>query len=214
MAFAADWSNSIIVDHTKLNAVAAGMRAIRTAVSDRLATIVSGFVSGETVLGILNLPFIAVSAPSIATDQIQLYGKVVGGKTLLHTKDEDGTEGQLVPLRTGDKLLSSNTTTPPDFTDQSSTYADKFIRISSTALSTGGADTHTHAAGSYAGPAHTHAVSGLSLIPFAGGGGIDYYSPRASSHTSDSGGTGAVTGTSASGDNVPAYVTLKIYSKN
>lgn len=103
MAFSADWSNTIIVDHTKLNAVAAGIRATRLAVSDRLAAIVSGFVAGETVKGILNLPFIAQSTPGTVTDQIQLYGKAVGGKTELHALDEDGTERAVT---TGGKLNS------------------------------------------------------------------------------------------------------------
>lgn len=185
--------------------------------SDRLASIVNGFVAGETSpIGILKLPFIAVSAPGTVTDQVQLYGKVVSAKTLMHMKDEDGTETQIVGLRTGDKLLSSNTTTPPDFTDQSATYEGKFTRISATALTTGGADTHTHGVGSYAGPSHTHTgtTDGLS---FGGGGSLSSGAlDTAHTHTftTGAGGTGAITGTSASGDNVPAYVSLKMYSKN
>lgn len=101
MALSPDFSDSIPVDHTKLNTNNAALRAIRALLGDRLSAIVSGFVSGETVKGILNLPFIASSAPSTVTDQIQLYGKVVSTKTELHAKDEDGNEFQIT---TGGKL--------------------------------------------------------------------------------------------------------------
>ncbi len=217
MAFTADYSNTIPVDHSKINVGPSSIRDLRVAVSDRLATIVNGFTSGETSpIGILKLPFIAVSAPSTVTDQYQLYGKVVGGKTLLHGKDEDGTEVVFQGMRSGDILLSSSTTTPPSFTDVSTTYANKFIRISATALSTGGADTHTHGAGSYAGPSHTHTFT-TGGVSFGGGGSLTagaLDTAHTHSGTTDAGGTGAVTGTSASGDNVPAYVTLKAYQKD
>lgn len=95
MVFTRDWSTSTPIDHT-LNASWPDYdRRAKVDVGDRLATIISGFASGETALGVLNLPFIAVSAPSAVTDQIQLYGKVVSTKTELHAKDEDGTEIQL-----------------------------------------------------------------------------------------------------------------------
>lgn len=98
MPFTRDWSESTPIDHT-LNASWPDYdRRAKVDVGDRLETIISGFASGETVLGVLNLPFIAVSAPSTVTDQIQLYGKVVGGKTELHFKDEDGNEGQATSL--------------------------------------------------------------------------------------------------------------------
>lgn len=223
-AFAADWSNSIPADHTKLNTGPASVVAVRVAVSDRLATIVNGFTSGETSpIGILKLPFIAVSAPSTVTDQYQLYGKVVGGKTLLHGKDEDGTEVVFQGMRSGDILLSSSTTTPPSFTDVSTTYANKFIRISATALSTGGADTHDHGAatGSYTLgiadiPAHTHTVGLNNGVP----GGVRTPENVGSTGTSDTIATGSTGGggghshTVASANNVPAYVTLKAYQKD
>ena len=218
MAFNADWSNTILIDHTKLNEVAAGMRATRVAVSDRLATIVSGFVAGETVLGILKLPFIAGSAPSTVTDQIQLYGKAVSTKTLLHMKDEDGTESMIVGLRTGDKLLSSNTTTPPDFTDQSATYEGKNIRISATALSTGGSDTlsgttDSHTLTTSEMPAHTHTV-GQVVGCQAGGSAAEITSSLGSTVTSGStGGGGGHTHTLTAISCLNAYVTLKLYSK-
>ena len=90
-----DWSASTPVDHTKLNTGPSSVRAVRTIIADRLSAIISGFVSGETVKGVLNLPFIAQSSPTLITDQIQLFGKAVGGKTELHIVDEDGTEAKL-----------------------------------------------------------------------------------------------------------------------
>lgn len=95
MSYTRDWSNSTPVDHTLVSNVPTSIRNVKTDVSDRIATIISGFVAGETVFGILNLPFIAVSAPSTVTDQIQLYAKAVAGKTELFFKDEDGNERQL-----------------------------------------------------------------------------------------------------------------------
>jgi len=121
-------------------------------------------------------------------------------------------------FRSGDLLLSSNTSAPTGFTDESATYNDKFIRISSgTPLTTGGADTHTHGAGSYTGPSHAHGTgsyAGPSHDHGAGsycvnpttthgggccGGGLS--NPPACtpvSGTSGSGGTGAITGSSGS----------------
>ena len=217
MAFAADWSNSIPADHTKLNTGPASVVAVRVAVSDRLATIVNGFTSGETSpIGILKLPFIAVSAPGTVTDQVQLYGKVVSAKTLLHMKDEDGTETQVVGLRTGDKLLSSNTTTPPDFTDQSATYEGKNIRVSATALSTGGSDTlsgttDSHVLTTAQIPAHTHSVDINSGGSATGNGGN---SNMSTSTTGSTGGGGGHTHTLTAISCLNAYVTLKMYSKN
>lgn len=95
MSFTRDYVITTPIDHT-LNASWPDYdRRTKQDLQDRLATIVSGFVSGETVLGILNLPFIAGATPSTVTDQIQLYGKAVAGKTELHSKSEDGVESQL-----------------------------------------------------------------------------------------------------------------------
>lgn len=116
--------------------------------------------------------------------------------------------------RSGDVLFSSSPTTPDGFTDISSTYANKFLRISTTALSSGGADTHTHGAGSYTVPAHSHggATGGVS---FGGGGSLTSGAlDTAHTHTISTEAAATITGTSASGDNVPAYMTLKAYQKS
>lgn len=128
--------------------------------------------------------------------------------------------------RSGDFLLTASGTVPDGFTDVSATYNNHFIRISSgTALNTGGSDTHTHDAGSYAGPSHTHTGPSHTHSISAEQGTDDFYystseSTQISATTSPSGtgntgaaGTGAVTGTSASANNVPVFVQMKMYQK-
>ena len=126
----------------------------------------------------------------------------------------------------GDMYLSTNTSAPTGWTDVSATYNNKFIRISSgTPLTTGGADTHTHGAGSYAGPSHTHTITltGYSTSNSGQGAEVGRISGSVDGHvhgilgstiSTNSDGTGTVTGTSASGDNVPAYIQLRIFQKD
>jgi len=125
--------------------------------------------------------------------------------------------------RAGDMLLSSSTTTPDGFTDVSTTYADKFIRISATALSTGGANTHTHTATTDSHtltademPAHTHTVGGSQSTGPGGNLDIGAYALSLTHTSSSAGGGGGHTHTvtTAAGDNIPAYLTLKMYQKS
>jgi len=116
----------------------------------------------------------------------------------------------------GDILLTTVSTARTGWTNVSSTYSNKFIRINATALSAGGADTHTHGAGSYAGPSHTHSGT-TDGVTFGGGGSLTagaLDTTHTHTFTTGAGGTGAVTGTSASGDNVPAYMTLIMFQKD
>jgi hypothetical protein len=137
--------------------------------------------------------------------------------------------------RAGDVLFSSSAVTPDGFSDVSATYANKFIRISATALSTGGSDTHTHAVGSFTAdshvlttaemPSHNHPTAIVSGVANAGlwndrisAGGSDSRQTSYTGQLEATGGGGGhthtVSGTSAAGDNVPAYVTLKAYQKS
>ena len=95
----------------------------------------------------------------------------------------------------------------PDY-DVSATYSNLFIRVNATAGSTGGADTHTHAAGSYIGPVHTHTLNTSPLDETAG------TTTMPTGSTTDSGGGGAITGTSASGSNIPSFLTAKLCKVN
>lgn len=116
--------------------------------------------------------------------------------------------------RSGDMLLSSSATTPDGFSDVSSTYANKFIRISATALSAGGSDSHTHGIGTYATAAdgsHYHKATSDSVSDnpmFNDYAASGYYTSTATAHTH------TLSGSSASADNIPAYITLKMYQKN
>lgn len=85
-------------------------------------------------------------------------------------------------------------------TDVSSTYSNKFVRINATAASTGGSDTHTHTAGSYAVSGTTGTTSDTGGAGGSGASGVQQYHTHAFSAN--------VSGASSSGDNVPSYVTL------
>ncbi len=167
------------------------------------------------------------------TDTFILYCKSDGDSDELFGIDEVGNvvqitnSGKLAVLggegfRTGDKLLSSNTNTPSGWTDQSSTYDNSFIRISSgTPLTTGGADTHTHggATGSYTLttadiPAHTHSITPMGVEGYSGDVGGGYtIDAGGTTVTSSTGGGGGHSHSISSANNVPVYVQMKMYSK-
>jgi hypothetical protein len=156
---------------------------------------------------------------------VDVYGILVNGGT-------NGIEWG----RAGDMLLSSSAVTPDGFSDVSATYEGKMIRISATALTAGGADTHTHAAGSFVSPtsgSHTLTIAEMPSHYHKGDqagatpGGSNYltnYTGQGDSYTqytnSQGGGGGhthaggAITGTSAAGSTVPAFITLKCYQKS
>lgn len=171
------------------------------------------------------------SNATAVTNAYILFAKNDGSTDELFGIDESGNviqftdAGSLAVLgsqgwRSGDKLLSSNTNTPTGWTDQSATYTDNFIRISSgTPLTTGGANTHNHGGATASHtltiaeiPAHTHTYDKNSNVAGSAPG-----SAETQSHTSTaSGSTGGGGGHShniSSADNVPVYVQMKMYSK-
>jgi hypothetical protein len=145
-------------------------------------------------------------------------------------------------LITGDWIVSTVNTARAGWTDVSATYANKFMRISATPLTLGGADTHSHTiaannlpthahpAGTLAvdsAGAHTHTISnstnGLKangVIQFSGTQGYDLGSLNADSagahsHTlSGSTGNNTTTATDITGANVPAFVAVCTFQKN
>lgn len=124
-------------------------------------------------------------------------------------------------VESGDVLLSTIAKTQSGWTEITSTYSGRYLRLGGTGLATGGASTHTHAAGSYAGPSHTHNYSGTTSTASGSWTGdwiVGTVATAAHSHTfsgtSGAGGTGAITGTSASGNNTPLYVDLRAYQKS
>jgi hypothetical protein len=219
MSFTNDWSDAVPVDHTKISDIPSKIRNVRIDIEDRLSTFISGFVSGETLKGILKFPFIAQSTPVAIASQVQIYAKADGGKTRLKMVDEDGNDVFIMPCRSGDMIVSSSAVVPPGFTDVSATYDNKFIRISSgTALTSGGSDTHDH--GGVTGshvltideiPAHTHSVTLLSGGSGTGNGG---FSNTSTGSTGSAGSGGGHTHTVASANNIPAYIQLKMYQKS
>lgn len=126
--------------------------------------------------------------------------------------------------RSGDVIFSTSPTAPDGWSNVSATYADRFLRISATALSTGGASSHTHGGTTGAHtlttaqiPVHEHLRSGESNVTYVGGGytlpGGSGSGGNFSSGDGPSGGGGSHTHTIASADNIPAYVTLIMYQK-
>lgn len=182
------------------------------------------------------------SNATAVTDTYILYCKNDGSTDELFGIDESGNviqftdAGKLAVLgsegwRTGDKLLSSNTNTPTGWTDQSATYTDNFIRISSgTPLTTGGTDTHDHGAATGSTtltaaqsglPAHTHTVpargnSSVGTVARAMEPDTDNANGANTLTTDSTGGSAASSGhthTVSSANNVPVYVQMKMYSK-
>ncbi len=109
--------------------------------------------------------------------------------------------------KTGDWTISSVTTARTGWTNVSATHTGRFMRINATPLSTGGADTHTHTAGSYAAASHTHNVSVGFESNDTGG-----------NFAGQSGATGsaapAVTGSSATANNIPAFVQTVVFQRD
>jgi len=96
-------------------------------------------------------------------------------------------------FKTGDWIISSVATARTGWTDVSTTYANKFMRVSATPLSTGGADTFTLAetnlpAHTHTGPSHTHGVGTLAMTAHT----HSVYSVNASSSGSYQGFTGSI----------------------
>lgn len=161
-----------------------------------------------------------------------LGSQTVSGKGELLYSDEDNNDIQITDngklrmasmFRTGDMLLTSSSTVPTGFTDVSATYNDKFIRISSsTALSTGGSNTHDHGAatGSHTLttdeiPAHSHSETYYNNADGGTAGPAMANSGPTGAFSDDSvGGGQGHTHTIASADNIPAYVQMKMYQRS
>jgi len=199
--------------------------------------------SGDANIGThkkITLAETQVSDPTAYDDCGYLYIKEVSGIKELFWEDSDGNVVQLTSggkltslgsqgFRTGDKLLSSNTDTPTGWTDQSATYTDNFIRISSgTPLTSGGSNTHNHGAATGSTtltaaqsglPAHSHTFKSeaSSNTGVVGDNARTVDSSTGTGSTNASSAANASEGHThsvASADNIPVYIQLKMYSKN
>ena len=241
MAYTRDWDETVPDDNQYGSTTGPWFRKTKIDIAERLKAWIYGFISGETVIGLKKAPFFAQSsAPDAEWMKGMLYAKQVDGVVELFYKDDQGNEIQLTTngnvngwqFRSGDLLFSSNTTAPPGWTDVSTTYENKFIRISSgTPLETGGSDTHSHGAGSYALPQHIHTILANNKYSYSYSAS-GTYNGRLGIHVGDAGiyettryfissdisttsaGGGNVTGTSASAENIPAYVQVRVYKKD
>lgn len=119
-------------------------------------------------------------------------------------------------MLSGDWLFSSVTTAHTGWTNVSSTYTDKFMRINATPLTTGGSDSHTHGVGSFQVPSHNHTgvTGGPSNTNFLLGGGGTATPDNNHTHTIATQAAAAITGTSASANNVPAFVQAVLFQKD
>ncbi len=135
---------------------------------------------------------------------------------------EGGTIADFTPTKSGDWILSSATTARTGWTNVSATYANKFIRLSATPLTTGGADTHVHAAATSGSttltvaqiPTHTHDVGGGDGSGWSGMSSAGNALLRQSGSTGGSSSHSHSVGETASANNVPAYVQTVVFQKD
>ena len=123
-------------------------------------------------------------------------------------------DNSLVP--TGAIILWNSAACPAGYT-RLSAYDGKFLVGSAAPGSPGGSNTHRHDAGSYAGPSHTHTGTTGQAASQNGSGQVDnQWNPPTHTHpfTTNAGGTGAVTGTSAYTDSRPEFMTILLCQKD
>jgi len=195
-----DFTANTVISSTQMNT---NFGDIETAINDIDTYIGSGVITG-TMLATIS------TAGKINGAAITGLASVPSGAGILPAAN-GGTE-----FDSGDICLSSAAKDEAGWTEVTSTYAGKYLRVGATGLATGGAATHTHAAGSYAGPSHTHSVANQAIN--GQGGTADPAQNNVVAHNhggvTGSGGTGAVTGTSAAGVNTPLYVDMRLFSKD
>jgi len=148
------------------------------------------------------------SAPTAVESAVIIYAKDVSAKAVLFYEDEDGNEAQL-SFPSGTIMLFGQNSAPIGWTRKADWQDNAMLcYAASENIGSGGSvnpqSAHTHGAGSYKGPSHTHPVTvpadGWSSSGGSGNGhkydvGEIVIALRVL--TSDAAGTGAVTGTSA-----------------
>jgi len=174
MSFAVtyDFSPNTVISSTQMNTNFADIETAINAITDYIS---SGTITNAMLAQI-------TTASKVHGSSLTGLASVPAGAGILPSAN-GGTEDE-----SGDVKLSTIAKAVSGWTEVSATYANKFIRISATALATGGSDTHTQ----------TVAVSAAQT--FAPAGATDAAAPG--------------TYTTSAGDNVPAYITLRMWQKN
>ncbi len=224
MAFDKEWNESAPSGTDSLSKGDDKIRDIQYAIRERAAVDHNAYVDEDGKSNVWTHKKVSLTEladdPSTDASLGYLYVKKVDGVLELFFKNSNGdvlqmtSGGSLVgttAFRTGDFILSETTEDRNGWTDMSSTYNNKFIRLSSgTPLETGGSDTHTHGAGSYQAASHRH-TTGRHQNGYQYCEGIENYDPD--EYTGWSGEL-SVSGESASADNIPAYVQVRIWRKD
>jgi len=242
MAFTDTYNESYPAGSTPGNELDTAItQGVKRAFRERLAVDHNFFQSetGESNVGCHKKCTLLVQAsdPAAVASAGILYTKDVSAKAELFWEDEDGNvlqltsagasaavpagiivmwHGTIANIPSGWIICDGNNSTP--------NLLNKFVRGVATAATnpgtTGGADTHTHDAGSLAGPSHTHTYSGTTSTKNNDGSGEGPAQPVTAAHshtysgTTDAGGTGAVTGATASGSTLPAYYAVAFLMKS
>lgn len=241
MPFSDTWTESDPTGSTYANTLAVIItQAIKRALRERLAEDHYFYAdeTGHSDVGYhkqVTLPVLAAD-PSAVASAGRLYTKDVSGKAELFWEDEDENiiqmtsagavyvnsvptglismwHGLISAIPTGYVICDGNNSTP--------NLLAKMVRGVATAATnpgtTGGSDTHSHAAGTYAGPSHTHtgttaAASGATIA--ADGDGTASAPAHIHTITTDAGGTAAITGSSESVSSLPAYYSVAFIMKS
>lgn len=225
--FTRDWSDASPVDHTLIPNIPSTIRAIRVDLEDRLAGFISGFVSGDTLIGIEVAPFIAQSTPTPIASQCQLYGKIFNTKTELTFQDQDGHELQITSGGKLNKALIADVMFPvgslyfevtgvnPNTTYGVGTWiawgtgrvpvgVDPSQTEFATVELTGGEKTHQLTVDELA--SHAHQIGGSQAFPITGGGSTVLLD-NASGNNSNN------TGEDTPHNNLQPYITCYVWKR-
>ncbi len=230
MSFTNDWSDSVPIDHTQFKNIPSSIRAIRIDLEDRLKNIIYGFIAGETLTGIKNMPVNVQDAdPGAVADQIKLYSKDVGGNAELFTQDEAGNVCQITSLGVVNAITLSKvypigsiyteiTGVNPNTTFGFGTwvaFAQGQVLVGQspgdpnfgTVLGTGGEATHTLTTNEM--PAHTHPQDSRTLY-WPGSGNNNN---TGSAHPLSEGGTTQSTGGGAAHNNLQPFIVVYFWRR-
>ena len=158
----------------------------------------------------------AVATADLA-DNAVTTGKILDGTITTADLAFSITQGNILP--SGAVFFMLTGSCPSWTTDISATYTGRFIKANATQGLSAGATTHTHTAGSFIGPVHTHTAPrdgyGGDATAFSAGR-IVTSDPEGANQlastdsTTGSGGGGTITGTSASADHEPPSISMKL----